>query len=771
MNRFVGAACALFLVPHVVMGVTPTGKLELRMTSDGADIKKSWFVSQASFGEYPPMDAAKSPSKTVILPPDDNTHLCNEVSESSSGSTSSSASPTMMLAPRGTCTFEVKALNAQKLGASGILIYGNLANRYAVNDTIEEPTFDDIIWPLDRYDYDCQKGHAMVPLLDFSFDPLPYNAEQNDVLLSGNNDDNLCHYYSDNQLRNCESKLCLLTGNKSDSGDQLEACCAWDLPIWLYNDPTLTDPNSTNYSDIDVTIPAAYLTMEQGNELLQILSVQGDGTISTVEAILTSRYRPQYNVSAVLIWMLGVFVCALAAHMSAADYRWSYRRHQALASAEAASANGGGGRNSSNRSSRNGQRGQRSPTLAAQEESLELSAWHALGFIVMASSGLMILFVFKIYSVVKIMYTIGCSNAMIQVIFRPLIGKAARRLKFKNKIVWRTGTDDFGDITVLDIVSTILAFGVGLSWFYIAVTVRHPDQVVYYWVVQDIMGACMCIVFLGVIKLNSIKVASILLVVAFLYDIFFVFITPLIFNGRSVMITVATSGGPPTGDPSLCEKYPDDSDCQGGDPLPMLLTMPRLFDYLGGASLLGLGDIVLPGLLLSFAARFDAAKALVGLVSGGSGSLTSHSCPERRFCGGCGFCSGGYFGPLVVAYATGLMMANLAVYLMQMGQPALLYLVPCTLGTMAFMGWRRGELKDLWEGPRLLDVADKITYDGQMPNQVGSDGADDAAGDVAADGSNTADAEDPLQNPADILEDTNGSNPDAAPLLPNSAST
>ena len=88
------------------------------------------------------------------------------------------------------------------------------------------------------------------------------------------------------------------------------------------------------------------------------------------------------------------------------------------------------------------------------------------------------------------------------------------------------------------------------------------------------------------------QVASLLLIVAFVYDIFFVFVTPYVFQ-KSSMITVATSGaGPPKADPLWCEKYPGDADCQGGDLLPMLLTVPRLLDNQGGSSLLGLGDIV-----------------------------------------------------------------------------------------------------------------------------------------------------------------------------------
>jgi len=221
----------------------------------------------------------------------------------------------------------------------------------------------------------------------------------------------------------------------------------------------------------------------------------------------------------------------------------------------------------------------------------------------------------------------------------------------------------------------------------------------------------MCILFLSIIKLNSIRVAAILLIIAFFYDIFFVFVTPLLTKGgKSIMITVATSGGPPKADPSWCEKYPRDNDCKGGDPLPMLLTVPRLFDYQGGSSLLGLGDIVLPGLLLSFAARFDEAKKLVGLIQTGN---TAEIYPRSYNCLTVCYrslCSGGYLIPVTVAYAVGLCMANMAVYLMQMGQPALLYLVPCCLGTISFLGWKKGEMKELWDGPDAIRNADAMLY-------------------------------------------------------------
>ena len=54
---------------------------------------------------------------------------------------------------------------------------------------------------------------------------------------------------------------------------------------------------------------------------------------------------------------------------------------------------------------------------------------------------------------------------------------------------------------------------------------------------------------------------------------------------------------------------------------------------------------------------------------------------------------------------------------MNMGQPALLYLVPCCLGTMAYLGWRRGELRDLWDGPRAIRIADAIAFGEPYPEE------------------------------------------------------
>merc|ERR1712151_32469 len=61
-------------------------------------------------------------------------------------------------------------------------------------------------------------------------------------------------------------------------------------------------------------------------------------------------------------------------------------------------------------------------------------------------------------------------------------------------------------------------------------------------------------------------------------------------------------------------------------------------------------------------------------------------------------CLHGYFLPGIIGYALGLISTMIALSIMKTGQPALLYLVPCTLGPTLLLGWCRGEFSILWNG-------------------------------------------------------------------------
>uniref|UniRef100_A0A8B9HP72 Signal peptide peptidase-like 2B n=1 Tax=Astyanax mexicanus TaxID=7994 RepID=A0A8B9HP72_ASTMX len=177
-----------------------------------------------------------------------------------------------------------------------------------------------------------------------------------------------------------------------------------------------------------------------------------------------------------------------------------------------------------------------------------------------------------------------------------------------------------------------------LSAFCVSVSVtwgvfRNEDQ--WAWVLQDALGIAFCLYMLKTIRLPTFK------------------------SGESIMVEVAAG---PSGS-STHEK------------LPMVLKVPRLnFSPLALCdrpfSLLGFGDILVPGLLVAYCHRFDILMQ------------------SSRI----------YFLACTVGYGIGLLITFVALALMQMGQPALLYLVPCTLLTSLAVALWRKELPLFWTG-------------------------------------------------------------------------
>mmetsp|Transcript_30332 Transcript_30332/g.63903 ORF Transcript_30332/g.63903 Transcript_30332/m.63903 type:complete len:1069 (-) Transcript_30332:282-3488(-) len=378
-----------------------------------------------------------------------------------------------------------------------------------------------------------------------------------------------------------------------------------------------------------------------------------------------------------------------------------------------------------------------SATSTRSDMTMEIKAFHAVMFVIVASGVLFVLFFFNLYKVVRVVYGLGGSFCLSHIIFHPLgdvlsskrprVGKFLKTIPFRNLPV--LGGFSFQWI---DIICFVLAYGMGIAWIYIGFNRVDPLSSTYFWIVQDIMGVCYCILILGLIHINTIMVATVLLVLIFFYDIFYVFLTPYLF-GTSVMIDVATGEGSAV-DADHCEKYPFDKACMGSQaPLPMLLAVPWTNDFRGGASMIGLGDIIFPGLLISFASRFDAAKELVKRCSrtttarngamnedeaaridtlGEVPPTSSSTPPSKRYHYHIGRIRKalfhGYFGPLVIAYAIGLILAYVAVWTTGRGQPALLYLVPCCLGTMLVLGWKKKQLSELWAGPKIMRKANQI---------------------------------------------------------------
>ncbi|KAG9405760.1 Signal peptide peptidase-like 2A [Aphanomyces cochlioides] len=436
----------------------------------------------------------------------------------------------------------------------------------------------------------------------------------------------------------CTSGRCIPTG----SGNQV--CCMWDVADYMgYGE------------DADkVTIPVVRIRAVDASKL-QVSSVS-----------LYKRFVPKVDAAQVLIWLIAIATITACGYFGSA-----LERKKATVK-----------RVHSNPS------GQVPATVHAQlqqemveEPALDINWKHAVGFLVFGSAFLLLLFYVNVVMIVIVMFCFGASSAVGTILISPLL-HSFQPLK-KQLFDWSNNYLGAVYVSIADILSFAISAGLVLFWVF----TRHED---YSWILQDVFGVCVCILFLQTIRLPNIKVATILLILVFLYDIFFVFLSPYVF-GRSVMIVAAQGGkqDDSTAPSSYCLRYPQDTAAKCiKEAIPILIRLPKITNWLGGEAMLGLGDIVLPGLLLVFCARYDYATR--GNVLGAPIRATAAAYPGKL----------GLFVYMCIGYAVGLFLANLGVILMQSGQPALLYLVPCTLGVLSIMTWRAGLIKKLWDGPK-----------------------------------------------------------------------
>ena len=106
-----------------------------------------------------------------------------------------------------------------------------------------------------------------------------------------------------------------------------------------------------------------------------------------------------------------------------------------------------------------------------------------------------------------------------------------------------------------------------------------------------------------------------------------------------------------------------------------VLNFYSFFSHFSGQfSLLGLGDIVIPGLFVALLLRFDAVRNKISAVNADHASFSKPFFHVNLFC-----------------YALGLVATVSIMYFFKAAQPALLYLVPACLGGSLFVAMTRGE--------------------------------------------------------------------------------
>ncbi|GKU95255.1 hypothetical protein SLEP1_g8636 [Rubroshorea leprosula] len=371
-------------------------------------------------------------------------------------------------------------------------------------------------------------------------------------------------------------------------------------------------------TDLDIKIPTVMLPHDAGTSLEQKLIKNS----STVLVQLYSPRRPVVDIAEVFLWLMAVGSILCASYWSA----WSAR--------EAAI--------EQDKLLKDAVEDFPSENLTGTGGVVEINTISAILFVVLASFFLVLLYRFMNYKFVEVLVVLFCIGG-VEGLQTCLVAFLSRW--FKHAAGSYIKLPLFGAVSYLTLAVSPFCIATAVVW---AIKRNEP----FAWIGQDILGISLIITVLQIVHVPNLKVGTVLLSCAFLYDIFWVFISKKFYH-ESVMISVARG------------------DKTGEDGIPMLLKIPRMFDPWGGYSIIGFGDILLPGLLIAFSLRYDwlANKTL----------------------------RAGYFLWAMLAYGLGLLITYVALNLMDgHGQPALLYIVPFTLGTFLTLGRKRGDLKLLW---------------------------------------------------------------------------
>ncbi|XP_020649822.3 signal peptide peptidase-like 2B isoform X1 [Pogona vitticeps] len=373
--------------------------------------------------------------------------------------------------------------------------------------------------------------------------------------------------------------------------------------------------NRSQYEEID--IPVALLSY---SDMLDI----GRSFGPSVKVALYAPNEPVLDYNMVIIFLMAVGTVALGGYWAGSrDVKKRYMKHKR---------DDGGEKH--------------------EDETVDVTPIMICVFVVMCCSMLVLLYYFYdqlVYAIIGIFClaaSIGLYSCLSPFVRRLPIGKC--RVPDNNLPYFHKRPQ------VRMLLLAVFCVAVSLVWG----VFRNEDQ--WAWILQDALGIAFCLYMLKTIRLPTFKGCTLLLLVLFVYDVFFVFVTPyLTKTGESIMVEVAA--GP--------------TDSATHEKLPMVLKVPRLnFSPLALCdrpfSLLGFGDILVPGLLVAYCHRFDIQVQ------------------SSRV----------YFVTCTIAYGLGLLVTFVALALMQKGQPALLYLVPCTLLASFVVALWRKELAMFWTG-------------------------------------------------------------------------
>lgn len=437
-----------------------------------------------------------------------------------------------LIALRGNCTFSQKMAIARAAGARALVVANTLATMYSApsNGSATATPWPPLAVPklTNPCSVDCALARGVATNVNTSIVARGWD----------------CSGFS-----GCASKICAATG-AGTIGAGYEYCCLLDVPALgtIASASAATDPI------------VLFVGVGDGAALISDARAQRSRII-----FLAGSNVSKINPSSYMIWLLGVFTVVCAAWRAAGVerramlLRSSYKRVDGKPSRRRVR---GVGDDTDDAEEEEDAGEEEEGAEEAGVESVSITIYHAFAMIVMSAVLLLVLFFFItagylfVVTIVVIVFCIGSWQAMTEVYFAPPL-----RL-----IPWiRTrGVDTIcGDFTLASLIAAPISLAIVVAWF----AFRNTWSLA--WVVQDAMSFALACTFLETIRFNSIKIATVLLSLFFVYDIIMVFITPFIFSS-SVMLTVATGGGPrATLSGGTCIHTQ-------GETLPLLYKVPRI---------------------------------------------------------------------------------------------------------------------------------------------------------------------------------------------------
>nr|XP_017247953.1 PREDICTED: signal peptide peptidase-like 4 isoform X2 [Daucus carota subsp. sativus] len=308
-----------------------------------------------------------------------------------------------------------------------------------------------------------------------------------------------------------------------------------------------------NETFMEISIPAVMLPQDVGATLEESINRDLNVTVQ-----LYSPDRPSIDVAEVFLWIMAVGTILCASYWSA----WS--DNEAI--------------NEQEKLLKDAPDDYLRPDENSYSSVVDITTTSAILFILIASCFLVLLYKFMSYKFIEILVVVFCIGG-VEGLQTCLVAWLSCFRFFDHARESNVKLPLLGAVSYLTLGVTPFCIAFAVVW-------AAYRRVSLAWIGQDVLGVALIITVLQIVRVPNLKVGTVLLSCAFLYDIFWVFVSKWLFH-KSVMIVVARG------------------DNSGEDGIPMLLKIPRMFDTWGGYSIIGFGDIILPGLLVVFSLRFE----------------------------------------------------------------------------------------------------------------------------------------------------------------------